>query len=229
METGHNAEISGNRVNVRHNYDKMSRFYDYFAGIFEENCISKGLEKLHLREGEKVLDIGFGTGIGLEKIAQNVGKSGKASGIDISQGMMDEAKKRLIKSGLDDHVELQLGDAAALPWKEDEFDAVFMSFTLELFETSEIPLVLKEVKRVIKYGGRVAIVSLSKDYGQTIPMSVYEWLHKKFPVYLDCRPINVEKSITDAGLEICHLEQHRLFGLPVAICVGEKTAAGIKI
>jgi ubiquinone/menaquinone biosynthesis C-methylase UbiE len=140
--------------------------------------------------------------------------------------MRDQAKKRLRKYGLDDHVELHLGDAVTLPWEGNKFDAVFMSFTLELFDTSEIPLVLSEARRVVKQGGRLGVVSLSKDYGQTIPMGIYEWLHQKFPGYLDCRPINVEKSIKDAGFEISHSEQHRLFGLPVAICVGKKTAAG---
>ncbi len=221
-----NVSKTNSREQVRKNYNKISRFYDYFAGIFEENFIKKGLGHLHLQKGETVLDIGFGTGIGLEKITRYIGEQGKAYGIDISPGMRGEAEKRLGKSGLDDIVELQLGDAVSLPWEGNKFDAVFMSFTLELFDKPEIPLVLSEARRVVKYGGRLGVVSLSKDHGQTIPMGIYEWLHQKFPRYLDCRPIYVEKSIKDAGFKIYQSQLHRIFGLPVAICAGKKAAAG---
>lgn len=57
----------------------------------------------------------FEKGIGLEKIARHIEEHGKAYGIDIFPGMRDQAKKRIRKSGLDDHVELHPGDAVTLP------------------------------------------------------------------------------------------------------------------
>jgi len=77
-----------------------------------------------------------------------------------------------------------------------------MSFTLELFDTPEIPKVLAKIKRVLKPKGRLGVVSMSREDGKSLLLRLYEWAHKKFPQYVDCRPIYVAESIKDAGFEI---------------------------
>ena len=97
-----------------------------------------------------------------------------------------------------------------------------MSFTLELFDTPEIPKILNEIKEVLKPKGRLAVVSLSKEYGETMSLKLYEWFHQKFPRYADCRPIYVEKSLRDKGYNIKYKEMMTLFGLPIVIVTGIK-------
>ncbi|WP_206205190.1 hypothetical protein [Thermococcus sp. GR6] len=53
-------------------------------------------------------------------------------------------------------------------------------------------------------------------------LRLYEWLHEKFPQYIDCRPIYVEQSIREAGFEIKYKEEVKLFGLPGEIVIGIK-------
>ncbi len=113
-------------------YDRISRFYDFFTVAFERKYAEMALERLSVKEGETVLEIGFGSGHCLRQIAQSVGKSGKAYGIDISSGMLAVAKRRLERAQLMDRVELYCGDAASLPYDDNTFDAIFVSFTLEL-------------------------------------------------------------------------------------------------
>jgi demethylmenaquinone methyltransferase/2-methoxy-6-polyprenyl-1,4-benzoquinol methylase len=160
------------------------------------------LERLSVSEGETVLEIGFGTGHCLKRIAESVGPKGKAYGVDLSTGMMEISKERLEKAGLEDRVKLFCGDAANLPFDDSVFDAVFMSFTLELFDTPEIPKVLEQINRVLKPEGRLAVVSISKGNGESIFLRLYEWTHNKWPKYVDCRPIYVEQSLIDAGYQI---------------------------
>lgn len=205
---------------AKETYDKLSRFYDYFAGIFERKYRDMALERLCIAEGETVLEIGFGTGHCLKRIAESVGGAGKACGIDISPGMLGVTKKRLEKAGLMDRAELYRGDAVEMPYDDHKFDAVFMSFALELFDTTEIPMVLAEIKRVLKPKGRLGVVSMSKEDEGFILLRLYEWAHKKFPEYADCRPIYVEQSIKNAGFEIKHKEKIKLFGLPGEIVIG---------
>ena len=200
-------------------YDRISRFYDLLTAAFERKYTVMALERLSIREGEAVLEIGFGSGHCLRQIAQSVGKSGKAYGIDISSGMLAMTKRRLEKSWLMDRVELYCGDAASLPYDNDTFDAVFISFTLELFDTPEIPKVLAEVKRVLKPGGRLGVASMSKEDGESKLLRLYEWAHKKWPKYVDCRPIYVEQSLKDAGYKIKSKEKVKLFRLPGEIVI----------
>jgi len=200
-------------------YNKMSRTYDLFAGIFESKYRYRTLKYLNIKTGENALEIGYGTGHSLEQMAKSAGETGRIYGIDISFGMLKVAEKRLKKVDLINRVELKCGDAVTLPYQVDRFDAVFMSFTLELFDTPEIPIVLNEIKRVLKPGGRIGIVCMSKGNKPSGIVKLYEWVHQKFPKYADCRPIYVRQSVRDAGFNIQIQETKKLFGLPVEIII----------
>jgi len=209
------------KAQAKESYDKISRFYDYFAGAFEKKYRNMALERLNIKRGAVVLEIGFGTGHCLKQMAESVGENGKVYGIDISSGMLKVSKERLEEAGLLHRVELQCEDVLKMPYKDNRFDAVFMSFALELFDTPEIPKVLAEIKRVLKTNGRLGVVSMSKEDEDSILLRIYEWAHKRFPQYVDCRPIYVKESIKDAGFDIAHREKVKLLGLPgkIIICV----------
>jgi demethylmenaquinone methyltransferase/2-methoxy-6-polyprenyl-1,4-benzoquinol methylase len=203
-------------------YDRISRVYDYIATAFEQKYAKMALERLSVKEGETVLEIGFGPGHCLKRIAESVGKTGKTYGVDISSGMLEVTGRRLDKAGLIDNVELHCGDALSLPYGDHNFDAVFMSYTLELFDTPEIPKLLEEVKRVLKPGGRLGVASMSKENGKSTMLRLYEWAHKKWPKYVDCRPIYVGQSLRDADYEITWKQKVRLFRLPGEIVIAVK-------
>lgn len=210
------------KAEARQFYNRISGFYDCIAGSFEQRYAFHTLKLLELQAGEKVVEIGFGTGNILKKLAQLIGDEGKAYGIDISPGMLEVTRKKLIKAKLMDRVELRCGDATNLPFDDSFFDAAFMSFTLELFDTWEIPKVLEEIKRTLKTGGRVGIVSLSKSYGESMLLRLYEWTHRQWPRYLDCRPIYVEDSLKEADFNIVSSEKASLAGLPLEIIVATR-------
>jgi ubiquinone/menaquinone biosynthesis C-methylase UbiE len=203
-------------------YDHISRIYDYFTGGFERKYAKRAVELLCIEEGETILEIGFGTGHCLKQIAEMVGETGKVYGIDISSGMLEVTMKRLTKAKLKDRVELCCGDAINLPYGENAFDAVFMSFALELFDTPEIPMLLGEVKRVLSPTGKAAFVSMSKENWESLLLEYYEWTHKRWPKYFDCRPIYLEHSLRNADYKIIMKEKLNLFWLPVEIVIAMK-------
>ncbi|MCJ7472920.1 MAG: methyltransferase domain-containing protein [Actinobacteria bacterium] len=212
--------VSRSKKEARESYDRISRFYDYTEGIFEKKSINKALKYLNIKEGEIVLEIGFGTGNALIKIAERIGKSGFAHGVDISPKMLERTNRKINKLGLSDRIKLISRDAIKLPYPDKKFNAVFLSFTLELFDTPEIPEILKEIKRVLKPGGRLGVVSLSKDNGRSIFLRLYEWAHKKFPRSIDCRPIFVAYSLENAGFDISYKKKAKIFFAPLEIIVG---------
>ena len=105
------------------------------------------------------------------------------------------------------------------PFASNSFDAVFLSFTLELFSEAEIPVVLKECRRVLKQEGRLAIVSLAKK--DVLACHLYEWGHKRWPVMLDCRPIELRKSLEAGGFRVQAAKIQTMWGLPVEIVLGK--------
>ncbi|MEF8811124.1 MAG: methyltransferase domain-containing protein [Bacteroidales bacterium] len=210
------------KAQAKEGYDRISRFYDYFEGIFVRKYRNIALKRLNIGRGESVLEIGFGTGHCLKQMAEAVGEKGKVYGIDISPGMMEVSRRRIEKAGLLDRVELNCGDASKMPYEDNKFDAVFMSFTLELFDTPEIPKVLNEITRVLKSNGRVGVVGMSKEHKPSILLRLYEWAHKKFPKYVDCRPIHLEQTLKDAGFRIDDKKKVNLLGIPMEIVVGLK-------
>lgn len=215
------SRVTRSKKEARTSYDKISRWYDLLAGSSELKYEQIGLQNLRIQEGENVLEIGVGTGQCLPSLAQSVGDSGTVYGIDISPGMLDVALERIRKAGALERVELVIGDGAALPFRADFFDVVFMSFTLELFDTPEIPVVLSECRRVLQKGGRIGVVAMSKKGSPGVMVDLYEWAHKVLPRYVDCRPIYVQEALEEAHFNILDDVVMSMWGLPVEVIVAQ--------
>ena len=213
------SRVERTKEEARAAYDRLSRVYDVLAGKSETPCREAGLRMLAAQPGEVVLEVGYGTGHALIELAGAVGPRGKVYGIDISPGMWELSRERLARAGLAKRVALEVGDAAQLPFSTEFFDAIFICFTLELFDTPEIPQVLSECHRALRTGGRLGVVSLAKDGQASLAVRLYEWAHRQFPAYVDCRPIYVRDALERSGFTIQSEEMRAMWGLPVALCV----------
>ncbi len=216
------SRVTRSKEEAKDSYNKISRWYDVLAGTSEQKYRDLALQGLGARQGEIILEIGFGTGHCILALAQTVGQSGKVYGIDLSEGMSNITQTRIRKAGLSDRVELRCGDATKLPYESDFFHAVFMSFALELFDTPEIPIVLSECRRVLRNGGRIGVVSMSKGE-DNLAMRLYEWSHRKFPKYVDCRPIFVREAIEAADFQVLDVKIFSMFGLMGENVLARKT------
>ena len=216
------SRVTRTKRQSKDSYNRISRWYDLLEGWWEEASVDRGLRMLNLREGERVLEIGPGPGEALLALARMAGRSGRVYGIDISANMLQLCRGRLERADLLDRADLILGDGAHLPFREGSFDALFMTFVLELFDTPEIPVVLSEVRRVLKDDGRICVVSLSKraEYGPLVDL--YEWGHRALPSLLDCRPIFVQESLQGADFKALDSAIFSAWGLPVEAVLAGK-------
>jgi ubiquinone/menaquinone biosynthesis C-methylase UbiE len=211
------------RAQTRQNYDRMSRWYDLFAGS-EKKFAESGLQVLGVKARDRVLEIGFGTGHSLSALARQAGNSGLAVGVELSPGMIEVTRKRMYlfghkqAEGPERCAQMVQGDGSLLPFACHAFDVVFLSFTLELFSEAEIPVVLNECRRVLKLEGRLGVVSLAKR--DVLACRLYEWGHERWPALLDCRPILVRKSLEAGGFRVQAAKVQTMWGLPVEIVLG---------
>ena len=112
-----------------------------------------------------------------------------------------------------------------MPYEDGQFDVVFVSFVLDLLPKEDIPLALAEIKRVLKPGGRLIVVSMTKQ-GRGIYRAarwLYEWMYYKWPTIFgyrtSCRPIYIENDLLRAGFNIVRNKRTSISGFmfPIAI------------
>jgi len=201
---------------ARRNYNSLSRWYDLFTSS-EKRFTDIGVQMLDVQPNESVLEIGCGTGHALIEFTNN---SQNVFAIDLSEKMLKVARGKLKH----DSAMLCQADGAILPFSNDQFDCVFISFALELFDTPEVPKVLQEISRVLKAGGRLGIVSLVKE--ETPAVRIYEWFHQRIPTLVDCRPLYLHLAMKEAELQIQASTVKTMWGLPVEIAIGTKWSSG---
>lgn len=139
---------------------RQPRLYDFLLFLVTRGREGRYREQLldlaAVRAGERVLDIGCGTGTTAIAAARRVGSNGAVAGVDVSEEMIAAARR---KAG--GAIDFQVSDALALPFPDATFDAIFLTTVLHVVPPSERAAVLREASRVLRNGGRLLLV----DYG----------------------------------------------------------------
>ena len=118
---------------------------------------------LHPRQGMVIADIGSGTGYFSIPFARQVGPTGKVYAVDVQQEMLSLLNKKLKGVGTSSNIELVLGDATRTNLLSESADIVFMANVWHELDHHE--MVLKECGRILRKGGRIAILDWRSDAG----------------------------------------------------------------
>lgn len=137
---------------IRRIYSRYSRFYDIiFAHAFYPR-IRLGLEKIGIKKGERIIEVGIGTGLSLPLYPDSC----KVVGIDITRKMLEQAKRKIERFGLD-NVDLFEMDGENITFADNSFDHAVLPFVISVVPNLE--KLMAEIKRVTKKGGRIIIVN----------------------------------------------------------------------
>ncbi|GIW76503.1 MAG: hypothetical protein KatS3mg104_1566 [Phycisphaerae bacterium] len=139
-------------ASTRKIYDIQSIVYDYTFGKLVKKRIRLAIEHMKIQPGDVVLDIGIGTGGALPFYP----KHGKVIGVDLSSGMLREAKKKIEEESYD-HATVFQGNALELPFEDSSFDHIFISHVISVVSQPE--LLIREAQRVAKEGARIVILN----------------------------------------------------------------------
>lgn len=186
-------------------YNRYSRFYDLIFGRVFHSGREMAPMLLELRPDMKLLEVGVGTGLSLPMLPRTV----KITGIDLSQKMLDQARKRLEMEDLKNHVELIKMDATHLEFSDNSFDRVLAAYFIS---TVPDPVkVVEEMKRVCRPGGYLVFLNHFKNDNPVVG-----FLEKVFsPMFYRVgfkTDLDVYKLMADCGLEIETLERIDFLG-----------------
>lgn len=210
--------VRRSKADARRTYDRRSGGYERVEGRFERHARTTGEALLALQRGERILEIGSGPGQSLAAFSRAAGADGHVVGLDLAPKMHRVAEARLRTIGTSAApVSLVLGDGAAIPVRAGCIDAAFTSFTLELFDTPDLPVVLREIRRVLRPRGRLVIVSLTTTDPPAIMERAYLAAHRLLPRLADCRPIPVATLVHHAGFEVAERRRCDIAGIPVEV------------
>jgi len=144
---------------IAHRYDLVNRVIS--LGI-DQSWRKKTVRSLELRPGARVLDLATGTG-DLAIMVSRMHPEVTLVGVDPSEKMLAVGQKKLVEAELTGRIELQVGDAQALKFPDNSFDGLCIAFGIR--NVPDRLQGLREMARVTRPGGRVAILELSEPRG----------------------------------------------------------------
>ena len=192
-------------------YGKLASVYDVMFGPALHGGRVEAIKRIGLRSGDRVLEVGVGTGINTPLYPRDC----SVTGIDISASMLEKAQERVAGRQMDNVRLLQM-DAAALDFPTNSFDVVYASYMINC--VPDPVQVAREMYRVCRVGGRIIFLNhflssnrfVSRAERLISPLTIHIGFKADFdlPAFLaqtDLRPTSIEKMNTPKlwSLVIC--------------------------
>ena len=180
-------------------YDKMAKVYDLIFGPTLHPGRIQALQRMDIQPGERVLEVGVGTGINLPLYPKHC----SVTGIDFSGSMLEKGRERAARKGMRNVRLLQM-DAADLKFADDSFDIVYAPYLISV--VPDPVKVAQEMRRVCRPGGRIIFLNhflspnpiLSRVERLISPFTIHIGFKSDLdlPAFLaqaDLRPVSIEK------------------------------------
>lgn len=181
-------------MNIQEFYDRIGRVYDW-AERFEGKAKAAALDEFVVSRGDRILNVGAGTGIDQQKLARQVGSPGMVVAVDVSTVMLRLVQERTGQPAV-------RADARSLPFEDAAFSGIFCSFVLDLIPTEDLLPTIQEFRRVLRPNGQLSLLTLTQG---TTPLSrslvaVWNRVYKISPVACGgCRPVEIMPLMIEAG------------------------------
>jgi demethylmenaquinone methyltransferase / 2-methoxy-6-polyprenyl-1,4-benzoquinol methylase len=159
-------------------FDRIAGVYDLMNSVMtaglHHRWRARAADLAALLPGQRALDVATGTGDLAVELARRVGLSGEVVGSDFSERMLELARKKAPEIGFEQ------GNALALPYEDDSFDAATVGFGARNF--SDLPQGLREMARVVRPGGRVVILEITTPERPPLSMFFRLWFDRIVPL-----------------------------------------------
>jgi len=205
-------------------YRRYARFYDVCFGAVFQPGRRAVVERMDCGPGERILEVGVGTGLSLPLYPQYV----SVVGIDISRHMLDQAHVRQARCGLDNLAALMVMDAENMAFEDDSFDKVVAMYVASVVPNPE--RLVDEMRRVCKPGGQIFMVN--HFHSRNPLLGGVERLLAPLSKQLGFRPdFSLDRFLGATGLDAWNICPVNLFDFSTMVEArnNKQSAAGIPV
>lgn len=175
----------GKRVYVQHLFGRIAGFYDLLNRLMsfglDISWRKKAARYLALGTGETGLDLGTGTGDLALTVIRRSGPGTRMIGMDITPEMLAQGQRKIQRLGLQDSIELRIGDAEHIDLPDNSVDGCCSAFTVR--NLTDIQQGFREMLRVVRPGGRVVCLEISHPPGKIFGALFYFYFYKLAPLF----------------------------------------------
>ncbi|GMA60836.1 demethylmenaquinone methyltransferase [Alicyclobacillus fastidiosus] len=164
-------------------FSKIARRYDVMNSVlsFQQHRLWRNfaMRQIPFRRDANILDVAAGTGAWTFAMAKRVGPEGHVTGLDFTEAMLEVAEERLSTCKERDRIDFIHGNAMDLPFEDNRFDIATIGFALR--NVPSVETCLREMLRVVKPGGMVVSLELSKPDSDFFRQIYYFYFYKILP------------------------------------------------
>jgi ubiquinone/menaquinone biosynthesis C-methylase UbiE len=132
----------------------LGRLGGVIMARMNQQCAAWVIDLLEVQPNDRILEVGFGPGVGIELLAK-AAPEGYVAGVDPSQEMVDQARARNAQAIISGHVDLRYGSAESLPFDDNTFNKALAINSMHVW--TDAAAGLREIRRVMQAGGRMAL------------------------------------------------------------------------
>lgn len=189
---------------IEHAYRRYARFYDLVFGAVFQPGRKAIVERMNCRPGERILEVGVGTGLSLPLYSKNV----LVTGIDISRDMLAQAQARKVRGQMENIVQLSVMDAENMEFADSSFDKVVAMYVASVVPDPE--RLVDEMRRVCKPNGRIVFVN--HFHSRNPVLGTFESLLAPLSRQLGFRPdFSLDRFLDATGLEATSIHPVNIF------------------
>lgn len=188
---------------IRRTYDRYARVYDGIFGPVLNPGRRRAVAAAERATGLRVLEVGVGTGLSLPFY-----RSSRVVGIDVSDKMLERARRRVERHGLTDVEDLRVMDAEAMEFPAQSFDSIVLMHVASVVPHPDRLMI--EVRRVLRQGGEAVV--LNHFWTGRGPMAVVERALAPASNTIGFRPMSLDELISVTPLTFVSEERVNLFG-----------------
>jgi ubiquinone/menaquinone biosynthesis C-methylase UbiE len=211
------ARISQNKIGSV--YDKIAPVYDIWGKFTESHARNRAIELAEIEDGQTILEVAVGTGLAFFEIVKR-NPNGINIGIDLSQGMLEKAKKRMNQL-TEASYSLDVGTAFDLRVESESLDTLVNNYMFDLIPFEDMSTILKEFERVLKKDGSLILVNMTE--GERFGSKLYDFVYNISPKTMGgCRGVKLSDKLQQYGFKVESREYFQQMLFPSEVILAYK-------